>query len=141
MVFSGAPALLPRNVGEDVQTDKSRGAEGRDHGPPVECRLALVCHREVHYLTALTREPQGRFHARACDAKSLRTSTAGRSATPGDRRRASRPQTVSGAAVLYTSSAQENFRPARSYLRSSAANLGFWFWRWTERKVAADERR
>jgi len=35
-------------------------------------------------------------------------------------RRASRPQTVSGAAVLYTSSAQEDFRLARFYLRSSA---------------------
>src|ERR1035438_6769171 len=39
---------------------------------------------------------------------------------PGEGRRASRPRTVSGAAVLYTSSAQGNFRLARFYRRSSA---------------------
>src|ERR1022692_1742045 len=62
---------------------------------------------------------------------------------PGEGRRASRPQTVSGPAVLYTSSAQENFRLARFYRRSSAfigGPYGVSHSRWTGKKSTSGRR-
>jgi hypothetical protein len=47
----------------------------------------------------------------------------------------SRPQTVSGAAVLYTSSTQENFRLARFY-----PNMEFSHSRWTGEKSTSGRR-
>ena len=66
--------------------------------------LLRACDTKVERREKLQRKPQD-----PC----VPVLQAARRATPGEESRASRPQAVSGAAVLYTSSDQENFRLAR----------------------------
>src|ERR1017187_1666675 len=80
-------------------------------------------------------------------ARSLRTRTSGRSASHAGRGETRlRAADCLGAAALYTSSASGKTPVLlvfiRVHLRSSAANMGFWFSRWAGRKahLAADER-